>query len=174
PDPLYILGNYNVPTNALNSTNTTGTLPASIASDAITILSSSWNDNSSSNSLSSRVASAATTVNAAFLTGIVASTSSSDSGGVENFPRFLEDWSSATFTYNGSMICMYYSQIATGPWLGIGSTYNIYNPPTRNWSLDQNFQFQNKLPPSTPCLAVIFRQDWHIPAAFSTNIVSCF
>jgi hypothetical protein len=173
PDPLYIQGNYNVPASALGTTNTTGALPASIASDAITILSTTWNDTNSTLNLSSRIA-GNTTVNAAFLTGIVASSASSDSGGVENFPRYLEDWSNATNTYNGSMICMYYSHIATGPWLGIGSTYNIYNPPTRNWSLDQNFQYQNKLPPGTPCLAVVFRQDWHIPAAFTMNIVTCF
>jgi hypothetical protein len=173
PDPLYILGNYNAPISALGTTNTTGTLPASIAADAITLLSTNWNDANSTLSLSSRVA-GNTTVNAAFFTGIVPSSSLSDSGGVENFPRFLEDWSSATLTYNGSMICMFYSQIATGLWLGIGTTYNIYNPPTRNWALDQNFQYQTKLPPSTPCLSVVFRQDWHIPAALTTNIVTCF
>jgi len=173
PDPLYVLGNYNAPPSALGTTNTTATLPASFAADAITILSTNWNDANSALSLSSRIAKN-TTVNAAMLTGIVASTSASDSGGVENFPRFLEDWSSATLTYNGSMICMFYSSIATGLWKGIGSTYNIYNPPTRNWGLDQNFQYQNKLPPSTPSLAVLVRQGWHIPAAFTTNVVTCF
>jgi hypothetical protein len=173
PDPLYIQGNYNVPPSALGTTNTTGTMPASIASDAITILSTNWSDAKSSLSLASRIA-GNTTVNAAFLTGIVASTSASDSGGVENFPRFLEDWTSATLTYNGSMVCLFYSSIATGLWKGIGSTYDIYNPPVRNWGLDQNFQYQDKLPPATPSLAILIRQDWHIPAAFTTNIVTCF
>ncbi|SPE61482.1 conserved exported hypothetical protein [Verrucomicrobia bacterium] len=173
PDPLYIQGNYNAPASALGTTNTTGTLPASIAADAITILSVNWSDANSSLPLASRIA-GSTTVNAAFLTGIVASTSASDSGGVENFPRFLEDWSSATLTYNGSMVCMFYSAIATGMWQGIGPTYDIYNPPTRNWGLDQNFQYQNKLPPSTPSLMILVRQGWHIPAAFTTNTVSCF
>ena len=32
------------------------------------------------------------------------------SGGVENFPRFLEDWSGKTFTYYGSMLELYNSQ----------------------------------------------------------------
>jgi len=173
PDPLYIQGNYNVPPSALGTTNTTGTAPASIASDAITILSTNWSDAKSSLSLSSRIA-GNTTVNAAFLTGIVASTLASDSGGVENFPRFLEDWTSATSTYNGSIVCLFYSSIATGLWKGIGSTYDIYNPPVRNWGLDQNFQYKDKLPPATPSLAILVRQDWHIPAAFSTNIVTCF
>ena len=173
PDPLYIQGDYNVPASARGTTNTSGTMPASIASDAITILSTNWNDANSSLSLASRIA-GNTTVNAAFLTGIVASTSASDSGGVENFPRFLEDWTSATFTYNGSMVCMFFSSIATGLWQGIGSTYDIYNPPIRNWGLDANFQNQDKLPPSTPALAILVRSGWHVPAAFTTNIVSSF
>lgn len=169
--PIYIQGDYNVPPAARGTTNTTGTLPASIVADAITVLSTNWNDSNSSKSLSSRLA-GATTVNAAFLTGIVASTSASDSGGVENFPRFLEDWTGQTFTYNGSIICMYYSAIATGLWKGIGSTYDIYNPPNRNWAWDQNFQYRNKLPPGTPSLTVLVRSNWRTPAAFTTNTLA--
>lgn len=171
--PLYIQGNYNAPASALGTTNTTGTLPASIAADAITVLSTAWSDSNSSKSLSSRIA-ADTTVNAAFLAGIVASTAASDSGGVENFPRFLEDWTGHTFTYNGSMICMYYSAIATGLWKGIGSTYDIYNPPNRNWAWDQNFQYRDKLPPGTPCLTILVRSNWRSPSAFTTNSLAGF
>lgn len=171
--PLYIQGNYNVTTGALSTTNTSGSLPASVASDAITILSTAWNDANSSLSLSSRIA-GDTTVNAAFLTGIVATTALSDSGGVENFPRFLEDWTNHKLTYNGSMVCMFYSAIATGLWKGIGSMYDIYNPPIRNWALDQNFQYRDKLPPSTPCLTVLVRSDWRTPTAFTTNTLAGF
>lgn len=173
PCPLYILGNYNVPASALGTTNTTGTLPASVAADAITVLSTAWSDANGAKSLSLRIG-ASTTVNAAFLTGIVATTTSSDSGGVENFPRFLEDWTSATLTYNGSMVAMFYSRIATGLWKGIGSTYNIYNPPNRNWGLDQNFQYSDKLPPATPALTILVRSDWRSPAAFTTNVMAGF
>ena len=42
--PLYIQGNYNCPPGAFNTTNTSGTLPASVAGDAITILSTAWDD----------------------------------------------------------------------------------------------------------------------------------
>ena len=56
PSPVYILGDYNVPPAAMGTTNTTGTLPASVAADAITILSSAWKDTNSSKALSSRVA----------------------------------------------------------------------------------------------------------------------
>ena len=47
PSPAYILGDYNVPPAAKGTTNTTGTLPASVAADAITILSSAWKDSNS-------------------------------------------------------------------------------------------------------------------------------
>jgi hypothetical protein len=171
--PLYVQGDYNVPVSAKGTTNTTGTLPASLVADAVTVLSTSWNDSNSSKSLSSRLA-GDTTVNAALITGIVASTSASDSGGVENFPRFLEDWTGHTFTYNGSIICMYYSAFATGLWKGIGSTYDIYNPPNRNWAWDQNFQYRDKLPPSTPCLTVLVRSHWRNPTAFTTNSLAGF
>jgi hypothetical protein len=178
--PVYIQGDFNVPASARGTTNTSGTLPASIAGDAITILSTNWSDANAANSstvLSSRLA-GNTTVNAAFLAGIVQTTAGSDSGGVENFPRFLEDWGSGAgtkvFTYNGSMVCMFYSQVATGLWGGIGDPPGIYNPPVRNWSLDQNFQYYNKLPPGTPALMVLVRANWRTPAAFTTNVMAGF
>ena len=175
PAPLYVQGNYNVPPSALGTTNTTGTFPASFASDAVTVLSTNWNDANGSLTLSSRMA-GNTTVNAAFLTGIVPSCSTSDSGGLENIPRFLEDWStvSKTFTYNGSIVCMFYSQVATNYWVGIGSPPDIYNPPVRNWALDQNYQTETKLPPATPSLAILSRANWRTPAAYTTNVLAGF
>jgi len=175
PSPAYTLGDYNLSTG-FTGTNTVNTKPSSIVSDAITVLSGAWLDSQSKSSLSSRLASD-TTVNAAFLSGIVASSSASDSGGVENYPRFLEDWSASgtrTLTYNGSMVVMFYSKVATNLWLGIGSTYDIYNPPIRNWALDQNFQFRSKLPPGTPSLMVLVRANWRTPAAYTTNVMAGF
>ena len=173
PSPVYIQGNYNAPPAAMGTTNTTGTLPASVAADAISVLSGAWMDSNSKLALSSRVA-VATTVNAAFLSGNVATTSSTYSGGLENFPRFLESWSGKTFTYNGSMICMFNSLIATGIWEAPGSANNVYDAPVRQWALDQNFQLSNKLPPSTPGLMVLIRASWRTPAAFTTNVMAGF
>jgi hypothetical protein len=178
-DPLYVQGNYNINPLNLGTTNTTGTVGASFAADAITVLSTAWSDTNAiaAKTMASRIA-ADTTVNAAFLCGIVATTAASDSGGVENFPRFLEDWgtgaSTKTFTYNGSMVGMFYSTIATGLWLGVGSTYDIYNPPNRNWALDNNFSTSAGLPPATPALALLNRYAWRTPAAYSTNVMAGF
>jgi hypothetical protein len=102
PMPAYIYGNYNVMrsdtgTNTdLNLNNTTYTYPAALLADAITILSTNWNDTLYTNGypLASRVA-ADTTVNAAMLEGIVQTVPTINgnySGGVENFLRLLEHW----------------------------------------------------------------------------------
>lgn len=170
PDPLYIQGHYNCPTANLSTTNTTGSLPASIAADAITVLSPSWNDANSTAAMSTRVA-ADTTVNAAFLAGIVETTTANGySGGVENFPRFLEEWTNRTLTYNGSMVVMFQSKFATAPWVNIGI---YYNPPIRNWAFDQNFSDPtgSKLPPATPSASTLVRGSWRVAQPRSTNTV---
>jgi hypothetical protein len=154
PNPIYIRGHYNAPVATRGTHNTSGTLPAALIGDAITVLSGNWNDANSTGNLGNRIA-ADTTVNAAFLAGIVQTTTNSFSGGMGNFPRFLEDWSGKTFTYNGSMVVMYESIYATGPWDGSGSAIGIYNPPIRNWAFDTNFRDYTKLPPGTPVVGVL-------------------
>ena len=167
PLPLYVNGNYNAPDLTPGSTNTSLTKPASLAGDSITILSPNWNDNwSSSTSLGSRNA-ASTTVNAAFLAGIVPSVTTKSgqmhySGGVENFPRFLENWDGKTLTYNGSMVVMFPSRYATNFWINPG-TY--YNPPTRKWAFDRNFLDFGKLPSATPQVRKLQRGQWSVVAA---------
>ncbi|MCW5550842.1 MAG: hypothetical protein KIS67_01620 [Verrucomicrobiae bacterium] len=159
PVPLYVKGHYNATGVSVGGNNTSNTKPAALIADAINVLSGSWSDANSTKSLSSRVA-ANTTVNAAFLAGIVETGNGYYSGGVENFPRFLENWSGKTFTYNGSMIVLYRSQFATGPWRGTGTTYNIYNPPNRNWYFDTNFLDPTKLPPLCPSVRAFIRGKW--------------
>jgi len=105
--------------------------PAAIMADAVNVLSNSWND-----ALSGGVPTASpTTVNAAIVSGNVPTGNGYYSGGVENFPRFLENWSNKAFTYYGSMIQLYKSQQAIGRW---GSA-NVYSPPKRAWYFDTNF-----------------------------------
>ncbi len=133
--PLYVQGDYN-----------TANAPSSIMADAITILSNDWNDVNSLTSgqeLSLRTASN-TTVNAALMTGNVATVGSQYSGGVENFPRFLENWSGKEFEYSGSLVCLWESEHATGNWVYGG---RVYEAPTRNWSYAMDL---NNLPPGTP------------------------
>ena len=158
PNPMYIKGHYNAPD--VGSPNTSRTRPAAVIGDAITILSSAFVDrNLTPGNTSVPVGTAVpTTVNAALLAGIVPTVSGSYSGGVENFPRFLEAWgSSRTFTYNGSMVVMYESRWATAQWRQANS---YYDPPSRNWAFDQNFRQVAKLPPGTPMMRVLVRGNW--------------
>jgi hypothetical protein len=172
--PIYVKGDYNTSDTAghvSTGNNTTYAKPAALIGDAITIMSSAWTDSSTLPSLSSRVANN-TTVNAAFLAGIVETTPGSYSGGVENFPRFLENWSGKTFTYNGSMVVMYPSRYATGAWSGTGDDFGIYNPPTRQWAFDTNFRDVAKMPPGTPVVRKIVRNVWKMIKPNSVSVVS--
>jgi hypothetical protein len=164
--PLYVEGHFNAPDTTPGSTDTANTQPASLVGDAITVLSGNWKDTYGNDALSARTP-ANTTVNAAFLAGIVQPTNTTGtlhySGGVENFPRFLENWSSSIyFTYNGSMVVMYPSQFATNYWVQTG-TY--YNAPGRKWAFDVNFLNYRKLPPATPQVRKLVRGQWNVVAA---------
>jgi hypothetical protein len=164
--PLYVWGNFNQ-TNAanLNTTNTLTTRPASLVADAVTILSPAWTDALSASPLASRNPATSNTVNAAIIAGAVYTTPSYYSGGMENFQRFLEDWSSATYTYNGSLVKLFPCAYATNGW---GKT-NVYKPPTRNYYFDPNYNTPSKLPPLTPSLQTIHRNRWATVAANQTT-----
>jgi hypothetical protein len=113
-----------------------------VFADAVTILSNFWKDQNAGSGLSSKIATS-TTVNTAIVAGFLPSGWTNPktgaqygySGGLNNFPRFLEDWTGKTFTYTGSMIELFTSQIDTGEW----DTGTIYQPPIRVWNFDSNF-----------------------------------
>jgi hypothetical protein len=164
PNPLYVQGHFNAPATALGTTNTTGTVPASLVCDAITCLSVSWSDANSTRTISSRVASD-TTVNAAVLTGIVPTGGGYYSGGADNAIRFLEDWTGKTLTFNGSLVVLFDSRLATGPW---GTSTQVSTPPNRRYNFDPNFLESLKLPPGTPELRASFRTKYSAEAAPSS------
>ena len=113
---VYIQGDYNtgsiastvnnVPANVGNASNTASPTvpnydrkPAAVIADAVMLLSNAWKDTNSSLALASRTA-GNTTYNTAIVSGIMPSAyqppSGSQygySGGGNNFPRFLENWS---------------------------------------------------------------------------------
>lgn len=74
------------------------------------------------------------------------------SGGIINYPRFLEIWNidgiSQAWNYTGSFIPLFRSTQAVSQWEQ--DTSVIYLPPRRNWSFDQTFLDPNRLPPGTP------------------------
>ncbi len=176
--PMYVLGDY----------NTQVWRPAALMGDAMTFLSNppnaamantsnvctaagstGWCDMAQSGYLQ-HAARALTTVNAALLAGHSPTTcdwqrsgcgTNNYGGGLENFPRFLENWGAATFSYTGSLVSLFPSEYAHGFW---GNTVNpgfaagnYYSPPTRNWKFDVNFRFPERLPPGTPSVGTVLQ-----------------
>jgi hypothetical protein len=168
PNPLYVLGDYNIGpggTTSPASTDTSKTYPASLVSDALTLLSANWDDSQSALGISvgSKNKARNMMVNAAILTGTVYSTDATSnhfSGGVMNLPRLLEDWTGVTLTLNTSIVNLYNSVWATN-WFRNPGAY--YYAPTRAFSFDNNFTNQVKLPPATPVLGLISRAKWRVP-----------
>jgi hypothetical protein len=152
--PMYVQGNYNADGDSSTGTSTepdvsdpTVEPPAALVADAITILSNSWDDKDSVKGSSSRKTSAFTEVSAAILTGLVPSDKNgwdNYSGGVENFPRFLEVWNT-TLRYRWSMVALFESEVATEPW----GKSNVYGAPGRDWGFNSLFS-QGFYPPGTP------------------------
>ena len=79
------------------------------------------------------------------------------SGGIINYPRFLEIWNiddvdagyiENAWSYTGSFIPLFRSTQAISQWEN--NTSVIYTPPRRNWSFDQTYLDPNRLPPGTP------------------------
>ncbi len=145
-------------------------VPASIVADACFPLSKTWFDSLSAmnpDSLAKRPAdidlpgtSDETSVRAGIIAGNNLSALAGDpdagngssgesrlNGGMHNFPRFLENWKGQRWNFVGSLIPLYHSTQALGPY---NSSSSIYSPPTRNWAFDVTFRNPNRLPPATP------------------------
>jgi hypothetical protein len=75
-------------------------------------------------------------------------------GGLENFPRFLENWGGRTFTYRGSLVSLFESRYAgrrRWNWQG------YYSPPNRDWQFEARFQDPVNLPPATPMVGSVIQ-----------------
>ncbi len=85
------------------------------------------------------------TVNAAVFSGWMISDSSQrtgspndkQSGGMHNFPRFLENWSGNSLTYYGSLVTLFESEQGYADF-----SLSYYNPPQRVWYYDPLFETQ--------------------------------
>jgi hypothetical protein len=152
---VYVEGHYNSGTGAC-SFGTCPKAPAALMGDALNVLSNGWsgnaaclNDCQSRRALASRIA-ASTVLNAALLAGVDETVPGTYNGGLENYPRFHEDWSGRTLTYRGSFVSLGTPRHNDGIWCGTGDPCGIYNAPGRNWDYDADFQDVASLPPLTP------------------------
>jgi hypothetical protein len=161
PNPLYVMGDYNVPFDIR--------VPAALVSDALTVLSGNWLDSDSTNTVSARVAHS-TIINAAIITGNVPSRGlvgdAPFSGGAMNLVRLLENWGGSVLTVNGSFVNLYESTEATG-WFLFPPSY--YQPPTRQFNFDSSYTNSSKLPPGTPMLSALIRAKWASPPPNTTT-----
>jgi len=153
--PLYIQGNF----------NDIGWQPASVLGDAITFLSPNWNDGAHAayavtNATTQMWVYAAIAAGHSatpcdwFVAGCVASAppplvaaTANYGGGLENFPRFLENWSGTQMHYRGSLVSLFESSHANlrrWQWRG------YYSPPNRDWQFELRFRDPTTLPPGTP------------------------
>jgi hypothetical protein len=178
---MYVMGDY----------NTTVWRPAALMADAVTFLSNppnpamlnaapvvaanrctttstGWCDIQQQN-MAQRTARTAT-VNAAILAGHsptpcdyarAGCSAPAYGGGLENFPRFLENWNGIVFRYTGSLVSLYTSRFSTGLWGNTTNTTfaagNYYQPPNRQWAFDVNFRFPERLPPGTPSVGTVLQ-----------------
>lgn len=165
--PVYLAGNYNADgnlnTGSLTAPESSAEAPAAIVADAINVLSSAWVDSSgkpvgdATSGSTSRPAAGHTEVSAAFLTGIVSTTGSNNSdysGGVENYPRFHEEWANKSLRYRGSIVALFESEIARGKWSSAK-----YGAPRREWGFNSMFG-NGQYPPGTPIVRTYRRLDY--------------
>lgn len=169
---IYVKGNYNAtgvssypsggdptPSSDFQPQNTTAHIPAAVMADAVTILSNGWEDGESFKypyDKNSRVATE-TTLRFGMIAGDALSGKKETpyqgsqyerlGGGVHNFKRFLEDWTSVNLNYTGSMINLFNSRNNNGSYK---CCTTVYDPPYRNWSFDMTFTDPYRLPPGTP------------------------
>jgi len=146
-NPVYTVGDY----------NSVAKKPAAIICDAYNILSNDWDDANSTLDLSFRTATD-TRINVSFITGNTTTGEDGNTynGGLENLPRFLENWSDKTLTIRGSMVDLWESEQATGKW-----SYGLYyTAPNRDWGFDKDLLDPNKLPPGTPVINIVVKKQW--------------
>ncbi|HKX45397.1 MAG TPA: hypothetical protein VJP77_01730 [Planctomycetota bacterium] len=125
--------------------NTTNKVGAAVIADGANLLSNDWAN--SKNSGTGLPKAKETTFNVAMISGNYASQAGAYNGGLENLPRFHENWSGVKCNIKGSFVNAWESEHATGNWI-YGSPY--YTAPLRNWQYDTDFNNIANLPPFTP------------------------
>lgn len=176
---LYILGDYNRAANGDSAWE-----PAALMGDSINVMSNNYWQTAGQCAFNSACArndrqsiwdvthadrgATDTTINAAFLAGVDVTNGALYNGGLENYPRFHEDWGGDTLTYNGSFVSLGTPVHVNGLWCGTGGDpatnnpnngggvgCNIYNAPTRTWNYDSHFNNFGNLPPNTPVFVYV-------------------
>ncbi len=156
-NPAYIEGNWNANAAGFGDPH----VATSVVADAVSILSTAWNDVSSFASpydMAGRARSSDTYVRAAIISGKgrifphpdgTGATYGTD-GGAHSFLRFIEGAGGGNdrINYRGSMVTFFYTRQAVGPFKCCGGI--VYDVPTRAFAFDTDFLDPARLPPLTP------------------------
>ncbi len=132
---VYIEGDF----NTLNKKG------AAVIGDAVSLLSNDWDDSKVAGATLTRASE--TTYNVAIITGNQETVGNDYNGGLENLPRFHENWTGIGCNISGSFVNAWESDWATEPWSYGGDRYKA---PHRNWNYDPDFNDAANLPPFTP------------------------
>ncbi|MCG9893768.1 MAG: hypothetical protein MH252_22180 [Thermosynechococcaceae cyanobacterium MS004] len=161
---VYTAGEYNCGTWDASTNTCSYKKPASILADSINVLSNSWQmDDRGTTSYSNNLPATSpnvsaqgasnTRINAAFLAGTdttgrqegTSGQADPYNGGLENYPRFHENWSGLTLRYRGSFVSLNRPRKVDGVW-----SSSRYSPPIRAWDYDTDFNNAANLPPLSP------------------------
>ena len=148
-DPIYVHGDF----------NTDSKKTAAVISDAVNLLSNSWDDTRDASDSHNDISHASeTTFNMALITGNVRTPDGGGnySGGLENLPRFHENWGGTKANINGAFINLFQSRVATERWGKSG----VYKPPTRAWGWDPDLLNSSVLRDLFPQTAEVQRLVW--------------
>ncbi len=154
-NPVYIQGDWNA--NAANDGFTGAHAATSVIADAVTLLSNSWNDDTSfaqPYAVGNRNRNTQAWYRVAIIGGKgpwftqptgTAGDFGTD-GGVHNFLRYLENGDQPV-NYLGSIATFYYNRQAVGTYKCCNT---VYGAPQRNYNFDSDFLDPSLLPPNTP------------------------
>jgi hypothetical protein len=165
-NPAYIQGDFNA--NVGGNGWSDPSIAASVAADAVTLLSDQWNDvNSFSSPYATTLRNGNTTWYRIAVIGGATNYFPQPSGsgigqdygtdgGVHNFLRYIEAWG-GTLEYEGSIIDLFYSRQANSTFKCCNT---VYSPPTRGYNFDTNFLTPALLPPRTPLFRDVNTTGW--------------
>jgi hypothetical protein len=79
------------------------------------------------------------------------------SGGIHNFPRFLEDWNGVRARLRGSLVIGHHKVYARHRW---HLDAEAFRPPLRDWGFDPTLEDLQRQPPGAPSYDVAAVKQW--------------
>ena len=167
-NPVYIQGDYNA--NSAGGGFNDASVGSSVAADAVTILSTSWNDANSFSYNLYAIGAPRIPVNTYYRTAIIGGKGASfpqfasnndngTDGGIHNFLRYIEAWGNGGLTVNylGAIVNLFTNRQATGLFKCCTTVYSV---PTRSYAFDSCFLTPSCLPPRTPLFHDVDTTGW--------------